>query len=166
MVQKPLRHVPQGFIDLHLQRVADAPRVVRALPQQRPDDEVPILERGPPEEGVEVEEVVRAARSHQLGQVHLVEAVELVGRVLVVESPESPVRQDAPLHPCVLDVERDLVARILFEQASRLPPLSETSSGLPQYLASAIAKALPLSSSSVSVFPLFAATERASSYST
>jgi hypothetical protein len=53
-----------------------------------------------------------------------------------------------------------------FEKASRLPPFSETSSGLPQYLASATAKALPLSSSSVSVFPLFAVTMRASSYST
>ena len=45
-----------------------------------------------------------------------------------------------------------------FEKASRLLPLSDTSSGRSQYLASATAKALPLSSSSVSVLPLFAAT--------
>ena len=53
-----------------------------------------------------------------------------------------------------------------FEKASRLPPFSETSSDLSQYFASATAKALPLNDSSVSILPLFAATDRASPYRT
>ncbi len=48
------------------------------------------------------------------------------------------------------------------EKASGLLPFSDASSGLSQYFASATAKALPLSNSSVSVLSLFAATDLAS----
>jgi hypothetical protein len=159
MVQKPLRHMPQGLVDLHFQRVADAPRVVRAPGEQRPDAERVVVERGLPEEGVEVEEVFDVGRSYEIYQVYLVEAVELVGRILVVEPPKPTVRQDAPLRPGVLDVEGDLVRRVFVREGVSSAPFSETSSGLSQYLASATAKARPFKSSSVRVLPLFAATE-------
>ena len=84
MVQKALCQVSQGLVDLYLERVSDAPGVVRALPEQRPDTKRVVLERRPPEEGVEVEEVFRAAGAHERGQINLVEAVELVGCVAVV----------------------------------------------------------------------------------
>jgi len=64
-----------------------------------------IVERLAAEEGVEVQKALHVSIGRQLVQVRLVETVQLVSGVAVVEAPEPPVGQDAPLGAGVLHVE-------------------------------------------------------------
>ncbi len=131
VVEEALGQVPQGLVDLGLQRVAHAPGVLRALVQECPGAHGAVVERGAPEEGVEVEEGCRVSGLQERGQVHLVEDVQLVGGVAVIESPEPAVGQDAPLHARVAQVEGDLVRRVLVGELVPGPAVGDVERAVP-----------------------------------
>jgi hypothetical protein len=64
-------------------------------------------------EGVEIQKRLGVATLDQRGQIDLVEALLRVGAVAVVEPPEVAIGQDAPGRAAVLDVEGDLIGRVL-----------------------------------------------------
>jgi hypothetical protein len=100
--------------------VTDPSASVMPPTRPSPTEEATTLTQGPFVLAAVVVVQVTPAASRKLVEVHLVEAVGLVGGFFVVEAPEYSVRQNAPLRACVLHVEVDLVPRILVGQRAKL----------------------------------------------
>ncbi len=112
VVEKALGEMSQRLKHLRLERVADPTGIVGAGLEERGHAERLGVERRTVEKGIKVEERRDVVGLQQRRQIHLVVAIELVGGVAVVESPEAPVGQDAPIQAAMLNVEGDLERRV------------------------------------------------------
>src|SRR5215470_7958737 len=60
-------------------------------------------------ESIEIEEAIDIPGFKQFWQIDLIEVIQLMGGLLLVESPEATIGQDAPIETCMFYIRGDLI---------------------------------------------------------